>query len=50
MMTDNHTPENRLDIIIHDRTEKKTLLIEISVPIDNNLVKKRPKSTRSTDI
>ena len=40
MITNNHTPKNRPDTEIYDRTEKKFLLIEIFVPIDTNIVNK----------
>ena len=41
MKTDNHTPANRPDIVIHDKTEKKAILTDISIPIDTHIVKKR---------
>ena len=40
MITDTHTPANRPDIVIHDRVKKTAFLIDVSVPIDTNIVKK----------
>ena len=40
MITDTHTPANRPDIVIHDRKQKTAFLIDVSVPIDINVVKK----------
>jgi hypothetical protein len=49
MITDNRTPANRPDIVIHDRTNQSALLIDISVPVDNNVVNKSPENIRSTE-
>ena len=51
MITDSHTPANRPDIVIHDRTKKEALLIDISVPVDANIVKKTAeKHTKYRDL
>ena len=51
MITDTHTPANRPDIVIHDRTKKEALLIDISVPVDTNIVQKTAeKHTKYRDL
>ena len=43
MITANPTPANRPDIIIHDRTNQNAILIDVAVPVDNNVIKKTAK-------
>ena len=38
MITDSRTPANRPDIIIHDRTNQNAILIDVAVPVDNNII------------
>ena len=40
LITDKKIPANRPDITIHDRKNRKATLIDVSVPIDNNIVRK----------
>ena len=40
LITDKKIPANRPDITIHDRKNRKATLIDVSVPIDNNFVRK----------
>ena len=43
MITDKNTLVNNLDVVIHDETEKKALLIDVSIPINTNIIKKKGK-------
>ena len=40
LITEKKIPANRPEITIHDRRNQTTTLIDVSVPIDNNIVKK----------
>ena len=40
LITDKRIPANRPDITIHDRKNRTALLIDVSVPVDNNIIKK----------
>ena len=45
LITDKRIPANRPDITIHDRKTRTTTRIDVSVPIDTNIVKKQQKNT-----
>ena len=40
LITDKRIPANRPDITIHDRKNRTAILIDVSVPVENNIVKK----------
>ena len=45
LITDKRIPANRPDITIHDRKTRTATLIDVSVPIDTNIVKKQQRNT-----